>query len=193
MQRRIVTIAFYLACALCAGCASFSGVALAAGDESPDTIRFEARNLLMRAHGQFRRWRIERAVIDEENLGNSVVEVVVDLASVDTGIGKRDDHLRTADFFDVETYPEAIVVLAHFRQEDPKHPEQWTADVTLDLHGVKRSFPMMLSIVDREAGRVEGKATLRRTDYGVGGPVSRWNPVSVRDEVEVQVNVTIPP
>ena len=191
MRRTAAFIALSLACILSPGYAGAADDAPAAGDESPGTIRFEARNLMMRAHGQFHRWRVASAMIDWEMPENSGVEVVVDLASVDTGIGRRDKHLRTADFFDVATYPDATAVLEHFRLEDPANPEQWTADVTLDLHGVTRSFPMTFE-VDRETGRAEGKTTLQRTDYGVGGKASRWNPASVRDEVEVLVDVTIP-
>ena len=165
---------------------------VASGDEPPGEIRFEAHNLIMRAHGQFHSWHIARALINEENPAESIVEVVVDLASVDTGIERRDKHLRTADFFEVETYPQASAVLERFRLEDPAHPEQWTVDVTLDLHGVERTFPMVFTLVDRESRRVRGETTLLRTDYGVGDAVSRWNPVSVRDEVEIEVEAMIP-
>ena len=68
-----------------------------------------------------------------------------------------------------ETYPEAFARLEHFRRKDPEEPDQWTADVTLDLHGVEHSFPMQFTLVDQEAGIVRGRTTLLRTDYGVGG------------------------
>jgi polyisoprenoid-binding protein YceI len=43
--------------------------------------------------------------IDEENPANSSVDVQIDAASIDTRDEKRDAHLRSADFFDVENYP----------------------------------------------------------------------------------------
>lgn len=42
---------------------------------------------------------------DEANLANSSVEVEIDAASLDTAEGRRDTHLRSADFLDVERYP----------------------------------------------------------------------------------------
>jgi polyisoprenoid-binding protein YceI len=159
----------------------------------PDAILFTARNLIATAHGEFHRWRVRRASIDEEHPERSVVEVEVDLASVDTGIARRDEHLRTADFFDVERFPTALVTLEGFRRGVGQDADRFTADVTLDLHGVTRRFPMEFAIVDRDKRRIQGEVTLRRTDFGIGGPVRRWNPVSVRDEVHVRVEATVPP
>jgi polyisoprenoid-binding protein YceI len=43
--------------------------------------------------------------IDEQNPGNSRVEVDIEAASIDTGVADRDAHLRSADFLDVENHP----------------------------------------------------------------------------------------
>jgi len=45
---------------------------------------------------------------DPSDITNSTVEVTIDAASICTGINKRDDHLRSPDFFDVDKYPEII-------------------------------------------------------------------------------------
>src|SRR5512137_2584370 len=42
---------------------------------------------------------------DPMNINTSSVELVIDVASIYTGIRKRDDHLRSSDFFDVHTCP----------------------------------------------------------------------------------------
>jgi polyisoprenoid-binding protein YceI len=181
--RRIRAVALLLLTALLAQSSS--------SDEAPPgAIRFTARNLVATAHGEFMRWRIERALVDEQRPERSVVEVVVELASVDTGIRRRDDHLRSADFFDVERHPTARATLENFQREDPEH---FTADVMLDLHGVTKRFPMRFTITDREARGIEGRVTLSRTDFGVGGPERAWNPFSVRDEVKIRVETTVPP
>jgi polyisoprenoid-binding protein YceI len=165
-----------------------------ADEDAPrDAILFSARNLIVTAHGEFHRWRVRRASIDEDHPERSVVEVEVDLASVDTGIERRDEHLRTADFFDVERFPMALVTMEGFRLAEGEGADRVAVDVTLDLHGVKRRFPMEFTIADRETRRISGEVTLRRTDFGIGGPVHRWNPLSVRDEVHVHVDATVPP
>ena len=43
--------------------------------------------------------------IDAQNPGNSIVNVEIAAASLDTGVADRDAHLRSADFFDVENHP----------------------------------------------------------------------------------------
>lgn len=44
---------------------------------------------------------------DPENPERTVVDVTIDVTGIDTRNGKRDDHLRSADFFDTENHPEA--------------------------------------------------------------------------------------
>src|SRR5690606_26693928 len=44
-------------------------------------------------------------VIDNEDITNSSVDVTIDAASIDTRDEKRDGHLKSADFFDVENHP----------------------------------------------------------------------------------------
>src|SRR6185369_14180021 len=44
--------------------------------------------------------------IDDEDLARSTVDVSIDAASIDTGVADRDTHLKSADFFDAEKFPE---------------------------------------------------------------------------------------
>ncbi len=166
--------------------AALPGVAIAA---PPGTIRFEASNLLTTAEGEFRDWRIVQAFVNENEPGKSRIELEVAVTSLDTGIEKRDEHLRTADFFDVQKFPTARVTLSGFRLEGE---DALTADVTLDLHGETKTFPMRFRIDDRAARRISGSVTLDRRDFGIGEPES-WNPLSVRNAVEVKVEAIVPP
>ena len=161
--------------------------AVAAG---PGQIRFEDGNLLTTAEGEFHDWRIVSAVVDEAEPEKSRVELEVSIASLDTGIAKRDDHLRSQDFFDVEKFPVARVTLAGFHLDGES---AFTADVTLELRGKSKTFPMRFRIEDRAARRISGSVTLDRRDFGVGEPHSGLNPLSVRDAVEVMVTAVVPP
>lgn len=163
---------------------------VAAAPAAPGEIRFEAGNLLTTAEGEFHDWRILSAVVDEAEPEKSRVELEVSIASLDTGIAKRDDHLRSQDFFDVEKFPVARVTLAGFRLDGES---AFTADVTLELRGNSKTFPMRFRIDDRAARRISGSVTLDRRDFGVGEPHSGWSPVSVRNAVEVKIVATVPP
>ncbi len=69
---------------------------------------FSIRHLMIaNVRGHFS--KINGAVhFDPSDVTNSTVEVTIDAASICTGIKKRDDHLRSPDFFDVDKFPEII-------------------------------------------------------------------------------------
>ena len=73
--------------------------------------------------------------LDENNLGNSRVEAVIDAASVNTREPQRDGHLKSADFFDVEKFPTLT-----FRSTGIQRTGEDELSVTGDLtiHGVTR-------------------------------------------------------
>lgn len=73
-------------------------------DESHTTVGFTARHLMItKVRGRF--GKVEgAATIDLDRL-QSTVQATIDLGSIDTGDAGRDEHLRSADFFDVENHP----------------------------------------------------------------------------------------
>jgi len=162
-----------------------AGWAGAAADEPAGSIAFVARNGLVEANGTFHDWRVTRAEVDREDPSAGVVEVEIDLASIDTGIGMRDDHLRSADFFEVERWPVARVRVHDARTADTSeagHP-RYTARFDLRIRDVEKTVDGSFELID--ASHVEGELTIDRTDWGVGSPRSRWNPLSVHDEVVI--------
>jgi polyisoprenoid-binding protein YceI len=169
--------------------ASATSATLAAADP-PGHIRFTAGNLVTTAHGEFRDWKVVRAEVDEAEPARSRIEVEISLASLDTGLGMRDDDLRGSDFFDVARFPTARVVLDGCTLDGE---DAFRCNVTLELRGQHKTFPMRFQIEDRAARRIRGAVTLDRRDYGVGAASSRWNPLSIDDAVEVEVETTVPP
>ena len=167
----------------------FCAVVGGADDGSPGAIRFRGHMALGFSEGEFKRWRITEAMIDEEHPERSSVALMIDLTSLDTGNDTRDRHLRSADFLDAERYPTAAVRVSDIKLEDAAH---FTANVQLDLHGRSHSFPMQFVVVDRAARRITGETTLRRSDFGVGATGSFFNPLRVDDEVHIMVDVSVP-
>ncbi len=167
-----------------------SGRAASGAETPPGSIRFRGHTAIGSSEGEFRRWRITRAIINENRPEHSTVEVVIDLGSLDTGNATRDRHLRSADFFDVERYPTAVVSVGDVRLDDP---QGFTAAVRVDIHGRSRTFPMHFAIVDRAARRIAGRITLKRSDFDVGTTRRFFNPLRVDDAVDVVVEATVPP
>ena len=77
-----------------------------------------------------------------EDAAQSAVEAVIDVASVDTGNEQRDNHLRSADFFDAETYPEIAFRSTGVRPDG----DYWVVDGELTVHGVTRPVPLLLEL-----------------------------------------------
>ena len=73
---------------------------------------------------------------EEGNPGASSVNVTIDAASVDTNHAERDKHLRSADFFEVETYPEITFASTAFTEQGDGSIAI-TGDLT--MHGVTQS------------------------------------------------------
>ena len=74
---------------------------------NPDhsSIQFQVRYMsLVNVKGSFDKFQ-GVVTLDEKNLSKSTIEVTVESASINTGVEKRDEHLRTDDFFDCPKYP----------------------------------------------------------------------------------------
>src|SRR4051794_37757440 len=74
-------------------------------DPAHSTIEFSVKHMMFTTvRGRFTRFT-GTINADEQNPGNSRVTVEIESASIDTGVGDRDTHLRSADFFDVQKQP----------------------------------------------------------------------------------------
>ena len=93
----------------------------------------------------------------------------IQVASIHTGIGKRDEHLRSADFFDVEHFPEISVVVTAV-EPGPAN----TADLraTFTIKGVTAAVPLpvQISALDDGSVRVSAKTEVDRDQFDIG-----WN------------------
>ena len=110
----------------------------------------------------------------KEDFSDATFELTVDVASIDTEIKMRDDHLRSADFFEVEKYPEMTFKSTAIEATNTKNRYKLTGDLT--MHGITKTVTIDLwyrgTIKDDKnnqliAGfQITGK--LNRLDFGVG-------------------------
>jgi polyisoprenoid-binding protein YceI len=112
-------------------------------DASGSTIGFAVHQFLGTTHGKFTRYsgRIE---IDREHPENSSVTAQIDVRSIDTRIKKRDDHLRSAEFFNVEAFPQIA-----FKSRSVKRTGPQTGDILGDLtmHGVTKPITLHVKLL----------------------------------------------
>lgn len=74
-------------------------------DPDHTSFTFTIRHIVGDVAGRFDKFSGELR-FDPDNLGDSAFKVAVKMASVNTGVAKRDEHLRSPDFFDAKGYPE---------------------------------------------------------------------------------------
>src|SRR5690349_3949755 len=75
-------------------------------DSSHSSVHFSVRHLVIaKVRGTFARWSGTVQAPDGD-FSKATVGVTIDASSIDTGVADRDRHLKSADFFDVEKFPE---------------------------------------------------------------------------------------
>jgi polyisoprenoid-binding protein YceI len=128
---------------------------------------------------------------DDRDVTKSTVRAVIKTASIDTGIERRDAHLRNADFFDAEKFPEITFQSTRVEQKG----KQLIAHGTFTMRGVSKevALPFTINGVKKNPdGKttlgVTARTTVNRRDFGVS--FSRPdNPDFLGDMVEVELNV----
>jgi len=153
-------------------------------------VSFVVRHLMVsKVRGRFDKF--DATIVTAEDPLQSSVTATVDLSSINTGQAQRDAHIRSADFFEVEKYPEMIFVSTGLKQEE----EGFVLEGDLTLKGVTKAVAFNLEVngfgPDGQGGtRVGFSATtqINRFDYGVSfdGPIP-----GVPGGVTVSPNVTI--
>ena len=87
--------------------------------------------------------------------------------SLHTGIGKRDEHLRSADFFDVEKFPEVSVIVA---SADPADGDAVDLHVEIVIKGISHPLKLHAAVaVSRTSGQVSTRTSVDREELGVSG------------------------
>lgn len=133
------------------------------------------------------KWLAEgNLMLDDKNPAKSTVKVTIKMAELSTGIPKLDEHLKGADFFDVEKYPTATF------ESTKVVVSGKTAKVTgtLTLHGVSKPITLDMKlnqmavhpISEKKAVGFSGKAHLKRSEFDVGA----YTP-HVSDDVNLEI------
>lgn len=134
--------------------------------------------------------------IDAENPENSRGEVRIVVNSVDTRSEQRDTHLRSADFFDVEQYPE--ITFTSTRASRGKRDGEFVLWGDLSIKGVTREVELDLEFTGAAVDpwgnlRVgfEGETTVNRKDWGLNWNVAlEAGGLLVSEKVKLKLDVS---
>ena len=155
----------------------------------PDRSKIEFANRLLggKVRGKFTSYDV--TITTTAAPPESFVTATIDLASVDTGKGRRDKHLRGADVLRAEEHPTMTYRSTGLRRSQ----DGWVVDGDLTLHGETRSVPLAIT-TNRFAEDVTGdrRATLSATaqisrrDFGVKIPMSGG---MISDKVTINLEI----
>jgi len=109
--------------------------------------------------------------VDHANPGASSVRFAIQTTSIDTGNERRDNHLRSADFFDVEKFPEITFTSS---KVEPRGDDRYDVTGTLTMHGVSKEITLPVeflgSVTDNRGNTKAGFETeivLDRKEFGL--------------------------
>lgn len=143
-------------------------------DQAHSTIRFWVRHLMIsKVHGEFP--DVTGTVVGSSDSPElAQIDVTVGVASVNTGQEQRDGHLKSADFFDVENFPNMT-----FKSKSIKSTGEGEFDVVgdLTLHGVTKEITLKAEVSPEVVSPfggfkvgVSATGVVNREDFGMG-----WN------------------
>ncbi|MFH1762876.1 MAG: YceI family protein [Gemmatimonadota bacterium] len=112
--------------------------------DAPHTeINFSVKHFFTPVTGNFSSYDVD-LVFDPEAPENSTVKVSIDVASVDTNNDRRDNHLRSPDFFDAETYPKMTFESTSVRQVAP---DQLVATGNLTIKNTTKEVELGINLL----------------------------------------------
>jgi polyisoprenoid-binding protein YceI len=162
-------------------------------DPAHSEVAFCGRHLMIsNTRGRFTGYEV--TIVTGEDPLRSSVTATIDLATVDTRLTMRDDHLRSPDFLDVAKYPTMTYRSTGIRLAEGG---DWVMDGELTLHGITRPVPLALEVhgfgTDPWGGQRAGfsaTARISRRDFGVGyaGGVDAGRG-AVADKVSVTLDI----
>ncbi|KAA0545283.1 YceI family protein [Bacillus sp. BGMRC 2118] len=163
-------------------------------DASHSSVDFSVRHMMIaQVKGSFNEFSATISA-DPQDLTTASIQFNVELASVDTRSEDRDNHLRSADFFEVEKYPTMTFSSTNVEKVDA---DEYKVKGDLSLHGVTRQETFTVTYEgtgkdpwgnEKVGFSAEGK--LNRSDYGL-----TWNAaletggVLVGDQIKVSLQI----
>ena len=161
-------------------------------DPVHSVISFKVRHLFSYVTGKFTKFD-GTFTVDTDAVPSSTVSATVQTASVDTANAKRDEDLKSANFFDATRFPEIT-----FKSKSVKPTGKDKADVTGDftMHGVTKELTLHAQFLGKGKG-MQGEVSgwhltsdpINRKDYGLNWSHAIEGTQVVGDDVEITIDI----
>ncbi len=159
-----------------------SSIALAAPqkytyDPAHTRVTFSVRHIFSKVPGRFKDFT-GHILLDQENLTASSAELVIQTASIDTDNEKRDNHLRSADFFDAATNPTITFKSAKIEAAGEK---KFKLSGDLSMNGITKPVTLDVTFLGSTPFGIGGRSMGAKAGFEVTGVLNRkdwdivWN------------------
>ncbi|HTF22217.1 MAG TPA: YceI family protein [Chryseolinea sp.] len=162
-------------------------------DKAHAKLGFDVTHLMVSSvEGSFKTFDV-KVTSSKDEFADAAIELTADASSVYTDNEKRDEHLRSADFFEASKYPTLTFKSTSFTKAAGK---KYTLVGDLTLHGVTKSVTLEATLNGTTVHPYSKKTiagfkvsgTIKRSDFGVGKGTP---PAVVSDEVTLNANLEL--
>lgn len=163
-------------------------------DAAHSRVGFSVRHMMLSTvHGQFDKVKAT-ITVDDNDMAKSSVEVEIDAASIDTREPKRDEHLRSPDFFDAAKYPK---ITFKSTKVEKQNTGGYLLTGNLTMHGV--THPAVLT-VDSFTPAIKNPFGMTERGFSAKGKINRkewglsWNKtldsggVALGEEISLEID-----
>jgi len=163
-------------------------------DSSRSGIHFAVRHLVLsKTRGRFNRWS-GTVMVPDGDLSRATVDVVIDASSIDTGVVRRDEHLRSADYLGVNRHPH-ITFAARGATTEPDRRLRVVGELT--IRGVTREIALdvvpngrTLDLWGKYRAGFSAKTTIDRRDFGFTGNLALdAGGLVIGERIDVEIEV----
>lgn len=149
--------------------------------ETESSVTFVIRNMGMDVDGSLK--GLKGAInFNPAQAAKGSFDVTADVNTINTGIEKRDNHLKQADFFDAATYP---VIQIKSTRILPKSGNIYYAEAKLTMHGVTKDIKFDFIAKPVDGGyHFTANFSLDRLDYKIGK-----SSMTMGDKVNVKLSI----
>jgi polyisoprenoid-binding protein YceI len=160
-------------------------------DPAHSMVGFAVRHLMSKVRGRFDQFDGQITIAEDQR--ESCVHVEIALTSVDTGNEMRDNHLRSADFFDAEQHPTMTFSSTGLREMDGS----WVLNGELTICGTTRNVKIVLEFLGLDPTGMqgeprigfEGRTSINRSDFGIAFGLAAGSKIVVSDRVDVLLEI----
>lgn len=161
-------------------------------DAAHTVVSFAVRHLMSRVRGTFS--AVSGQVVTRAEPSGSTVAATIATSSVHTGNEMRDNHLRSADFFDTEQYPQMSFASTGLHRADGR----WVLSGELTIRDVTRPVDLDVEFLGTDPTGLQGeqrigfsaRTTISRRDFGIAfGLATDGAKIVVADRVDIVLDI----